>query len=209
MEKSKKFILKDLEQAVFKNPSTGIDGNAEGEGAGLKKPAERQKAGKAKSKDSFSKQQDFIVNYTPSTGGVKPVSYSESRINGPTRVLGKPIHGSDDPERAIVAIGMGQMAAAVGIKMTLVVENVDGTLQDKMVISTLAKNYDVVRKDLVELGFVIVAEVTGVYFMVKTMEGTFETFQNINQPEEVVQIVCGNSNSFNEFQLSILAQSTR
>jgi hypothetical protein len=37
MEKSKKFILKDLEQAVFKNPSTGIDGNAEGEGAGLKK----------------------------------------------------------------------------------------------------------------------------------------------------------------------------
>jgi hypothetical protein len=190
MEKRKKGTLKGVQMAVYKEDPNAVKGIAlSGSGAATGKV------------DPFAAK-DFVMIKQ----GVQDVPYTESRIDGPDDIHGEPIHEDDEPERAILIMGVPAPGADWTMRINL---NNSAGQSEEVKVCRINGKYDQLYTSNLAAGAKVIKESPGLYFTVKTMKGGFVTYQNINQPDTVVQITHRSAACFDLFKMSFLGLSSK
>ena len=202
MEKRQNFLLSALNNALFKKDDQKPNKKHESKETAASGLSTSREASTLTAPSNL----DFTVHYVPESGGQpSDIDYTETRFDGPGSVLGKPIHGSDDPERAIMTLQLPK-AGTSKKRMSLLIENEDGTVSDKVTVSRIAGNYDELRISKTKTASPV-GEVKGKYFTMQVGD-KFETYQNINQVDEVVLVENLNAETHKTVTLSFLALTT-
>lgn len=190
MEKRKKNLPKGIQMAVFKEDPNADKGlSISGSGAAAIKA------------DPFATK-DFVMIQN----GVNEIPYTESRIDGPDDVRGEPIHEDDDPERAIMI--MGVPAPDADWTMSLRLANTAG-FTEELSVRRITGRFDQVYQSTLAAGAKLIKESPGLYFTVRSLKGGMITYQNINHSESLVQITHQTAACFDMFRVCFLGLSSR
>lgn len=190
MEKRKKIMPKGVQMAVFKEDPNTVNGiSLSGAGAAAIKA------------DPFMAKHFIMLQK-----GVTEIPYVETRIDGPDDVRGESIHEDDDPERAIMIMGLPGPGADWTMSINLT--NADGAAE-KLDVRRVAGQFDQLLNTLLKSGSKLVKEVPGLYFTVRSVKGGLVTYQNINQPDTYVRIDHKTTACFDRFRVSFLSLATR
>lgn len=190
MEKRKKIMPKGVQMAVFKEDPNTVKGiSLSGAGAAAIKA------------DPFMAKHFIMLQK-----GVTEIPYVETRIDGPDDVRGESIHEDDDPERAIMIMGLPGPDADWTMSITLT--NADGAAE-KLDVRRVAGQFDLLLATLLRSGSKLIKEVPGLYFTVQSLKGGLVTYQNINQPDTYVRIDHQTSACFDRFRVCFLSLATR
>jgi hypothetical protein len=190
MEKRKKKLPKGVQMAVFKEDPNSTKGlSLSGNGALSFKT------------DPFANKHFVMIQ-----DGRNDVPYTESRLDGPDDIRNESIHEDDDPERAILVMGLPATDATW--TMSLRLHHMDGT-GDELHMRRIAGRYDQVYQEALKSGSKIIKDVPGMYFTMANADGGMVTCQNINQAESFIQIDHQMAECFDHFLVSFLGLSTK
>lgn len=197
MEKRKRNVPKGLRTALYKeDPNSQED---------LKTFADADTGGGTLRDDPFANK-DFMMRHQPRLGLPSEVNYTESRLGGSGDVLGEPIHEEDDPERAIMLMGVPEPEA--NYTMTVRLASANGLAADEYHVRCVHGVYGQLYIEKSKL-YEVTRERAGMFFTVRVGKNQYETYQNINQADCVVLVKHSSPVSLNQFQMSFLALSNR
>lgn len=189
MEKRKKKLPKGIQMAVFKEDPNSIKGLSLSDNGAISVKS-----------DAFSSKHFVMIQ-----NGKTDIPYTELRMDGPDDIRNESIHEDDDPERAILIMGLPKTDAAW--TMSLRLNNSDG-LSDELQLRHIQGKYESVYQTALKSGKLI-KDVPGMYCTVQDAKGGMVTYQNINQADSLIQIDHQSAECFDHFLVSFLGLSSK